>query len=98
VRSYSSAGRRFGTSSIVKHFGIPKYERGNESHRKVSELSKKAHGLAKRDYEGKELEAREELKEEEVEIDKVVAGLYGITDDELEEVRKTLGGFERRRC
>jgi hypothetical protein len=37
------------------------------------------------------LEAREELKEVEEEIDKTVAGLYGITDDELEEVRKTLG-------
>jgi hypothetical protein len=37
------------------------------------------------------LEAQEELKEVEREIDKIVAGLYGITDEELEEVRKTLG-------
>jgi len=37
------------------------------------------------------LEAQKELKEVEEEIDKAVAGLYGITDDELEEVRKTLG-------
>jgi len=36
------------------------------------------------------LQAREELKEVEDEIDKVVAELYGITDEELEEVRKTL--------
>ncbi|NOR77647.1 MAG: hypothetical protein GQ523_04320 [Methanophagales archaeon] len=72
--------------------------KGNESHQEISELSKKAYGLAKPYYEQKDLEAREELKEVEGEIDKVVAGLYGITDDELEEVRKTLGGFERRRC
>jgi len=32
----------------------------------------------------------------EGEIDKAVAGLYGITDKELEEVKKTFGGFERR--
>jgi hypothetical protein len=91
VRSYSSAGRGFGAPSIVKHFGIPKYVKGNESHQEISELSKKAHGLAKRYYEQKDLEAREELKEVEEEVDKAVAGLYGITDEELEEVKNALG-------
>jgi hypothetical protein len=57
----------------------------------LAELSKKAHALAKRYYEQEDLEAREELKEVEGEIDKVVAELYGITDDELEKVRRTLG-------
>jgi hypothetical protein len=90
VRSYSSAGRGFGAPSIIKHFGIPKYERRNEGHRKVSVLSKRAHALAKRYYEQKDLEAQKELKEVEEEIDKVVAGLYGITDEELEVVKKTL--------
>jgi hypothetical protein len=91
VRSYSSAGRGFGAPSIVKHFGMPKYETSNEGHQKLSSLSKKAHVLAKRYYEQKGLEAREELKGVEEEIDKTVAKLYGITDEELEEVRKTLG-------
>ena len=36
------------------------------------------------------MEAQEELKEVEEEIDKIVAELYGITDKELEEVKKTL--------
>ena len=44
--------------------------------------------LAKRYYEKKDLEAQEELKEVEEEIDKAVAGLYGITGGELEEVRR----------
>jgi hypothetical protein len=35
VRSYSSAGRGFGAPSVVKHFGIPKYEKGNEGHRRI---------------------------------------------------------------
>lgn len=79
VRSYSSAGRGFGAPSIIKHLRIPKYEKYNELHQKLSELSKKAHALAKRYYEQNDLEAREELKEVEEEIDRIVAGLYGIT-------------------
>ena len=47
--------------------------------------------MAKRYYEQNDLQAREELKEAEERIYKAVAGLYGITDDELEEVKKTLG-------
>jgi hypothetical protein len=46
--------------------------------------------LAKRYYEQKDLEAQGGLKEVEEEIDKTVAGLYGIADEELEEVRKTI--------
>jgi hypothetical protein len=90
VRSYSSAGRGFGAPSIIKHFGIPEYDKKNEGHRKVSELSKRAHGLSKKYYEQKGLEAQEELKNVEEEIDKIVAELYGITDEELDEVKKTL--------
>ena len=87
VRSYSSGGRGFGAPSIIRHFGIPKYDKGKEVHWRVSELSKKAHELAKRYYEQNDLQSREELKEVEGKIDKAVAGLYGITDKELEEVK-----------
>jgi Na+/phosphate symporter len=48
---------------------------------KLAELSKNAHALAKRYYEKNDLEAREELKEVEEEIDKIVAELYGTTDE-----------------
>jgi hypothetical protein len=91
VRSYSSAGRGFGAPSIIKQFRIPKYEKSNELHQKLFSLSRKAHTLAKRYYEQNDSEAQEDLKELEEEIDKVVAVLYGITYEELEEVRKTLG-------
>ena len=92
VRSYSSAGRGFGAPSIVKHFVIPKYEWRNEGHRELSSLSKNAHVLARRYYKQKDLEVRDEMRKVEEEIDKTVAGLYGIADEELEEVRKALGG------
>ena len=90
MSSYSSAGHGFGVPSIIKHFGIPKYEQSNEGHRELSELSKNAHGLAKQ-YKQKDLQAQEELWEAEEEIDEIVAKLYGITDEVLEEVRKTVG-------
>jgi F0F1-type ATP synthase membrane subunit b/b' len=57
---------------------------------KLSSLSKKAHALAKRYYEQKDLQAQEELREAEEEIDEIVAKLYGITDEELEEVKKAV--------
>lgn len=82
MRSYSSAGRGFGAPSVVKYLGIFQYKRGMELLRRISELSKKAHGLAKRYYEQKDLEAQGGLKEVEEKIDKTVAGLYGITDEE----------------
>ena len=46
--------------------------------------------MAKRYYEQNDLEAQNELKEVEEEVDKAVVGLYGITDEELEEVKKTV--------
>jgi len=66
-------------------------DKEKEVHWRVSELSKRAHTLAKRYYEQNDLQSREELKEVEERIDKAVAGLYGITDKELEDVRRTLG-------
>ena len=50
----------------------------------------KIQALAKRYYEQNDSEAREGLKEVEEEIDKNMAEFYGITDEELEEVKKTL--------
>ena len=37
------------------------------------------------------MQEQEELKEVEEEIDKAVAGLYGIMEEELVEVKRTLG-------
>ena len=47
--------------------------------------------MAKRYYELSDLDAQEELKVVEVEVYKAVAGLYGIVDEELEDVRTALG-------
>ncbi|MEM5883132.1 MAG: N-6 DNA methylase [Candidatus Aenigmatarchaeota archaeon] len=78
------------TTDIPKNVYIPKFDLKNKIHLKISELSKKAHELAKRYYEQNDLVAWKELKKVEEEIDKTVAKLYGITDEELEEIKKTL--------
>ncbi|MCK4398603.1 MAG: N-6 DNA methylase, partial [Methanophagales archaeon] len=79
------------STHVLKNVYVPKFKPKDKIHLKLAELSKRAHALAKRYYEQKDLEAREELKEVEGEIDKIVAELYGITGEELEEVKKTLG-------
>ncbi|RZN40535.1 MAG: class I SAM-dependent DNA methyltransferase [Methanophagales archaeon ANME-1-THS] len=75
---------------ILQNVYVPKFNSRDKIHLKLAELSKKAHALAKRYYEQDDLEAQGGLKEVGEEIDRIVAGLYGITDEELEEVRKTL--------
>ncbi len=69
---------------------LPQFNSKSLFHQRLSSLSKKAHALAKRYHEQNDLQAREELKEVEEEIDRAVTELYGITDEELEEVKKTL--------
>ncbi len=69
---------------------LPQFNSKSLFHQRLFSLSKKAHALAKSYYELNDLEAREELKNVEEEIDRAVTELYGITDEELEEVKKTL--------
>ena len=53
IKSFSSAGRGFGTPSVMKHVGIPKFDPKNPLHQKLAEISKKCHQLK---AEGKEKE------------------------------------------
>ncbi|MEA2065695.1 MAG: N-6 DNA methylase [Thermotogota bacterium] len=78
------------STHVLKNVYVPKFKPKDKVHLKLAEHSKNAHVLAKRYYELNDLEAQEELKEEEGEIDEIVAELYGITDEELKEVKKTL--------
>jgi hypothetical protein len=56
----------------------------------LSELSQAAHKLAKEYYEKDDKTAVNELGKIEDEVDKNCAGLYGISNEELEEIKKTL--------
>lgn len=59
VKSFSSAGRGFGTPSIMKYIAIPKFDIKNPNHKALTELSQRLHELKTKDfsdYEIKELE------------------------------------------
>jgi len=71
IKSFSSAGRGFGTPSVMEHVGVPKFDPKNPLHQKLSEISKKCHQLKK---EGKE----KEIEKLEKENDKLVKKLFGI--------------------
>ncbi|MGC8957639.1 MAG: Eco57I restriction-modification methylase domain-containing protein [Candidatus Kapaibacteriota bacterium] len=71
IKSFSSAGRGFGTPSVMEHIGIPKFDPQNPLHQKLSEISKKCHQLK---AEGKD----EEIEKLEKENDRLVAQLFGI--------------------
>jgi SAM-dependent methyltransferase len=75
---------------ISQHIKLPKFNKNDSNHLKLSELSKKAHELARKIYEENREDLKDELKKIEDEIDKTVAQLYGITDEELEEIKKCL--------
>ena len=71
IKSFSSAGRGFGTPSVMEHVGIPKFDPQNPLHQKLAEISKKCHQLK---AEGKE----KEIEKLEKENDKLVKISFGI--------------------
>jgi len=71
------------STHVLEYVNIPKFNSQNEIHLKLSELSEIAHKLAR---EGKE----KELKKVEEEIDFWAAKLWGLTDEELEDIKLSL--------
>lgn len=77
-------------TNIVDFIKVPKFDPNNNLHKKIADLSKRAHELAKCIYSNnkpdncKNIDAKKELKKVEDEIDLAVAELYGITKEELE--------------
>ncbi len=71
IKSFSSAGRGFGTPSVMEHVGIPKFDPKNPLHQKLAEISKKCHQFK---AEGKE----KEIKKLEKENDEIVKKLFRI--------------------
>ena len=85
LRSIAGGTKSFGTPKIIEDtIRIPRFDRNNDTHKRLSELSKEAHELAK---EGNDVSSIEE------EIDGLVAKLYKITRREMKRVKKTLGGM-----
>jgi len=73
IKSFSSAGRGFGTPSIMQHVGIPRFDPKDKLHKKLAELSDNLHDLKAKN----ELEKVERLENE---VDASVKNLFGIKD------------------
>ena len=85
--SIAKGGKNFATPQFINMINIKRYDPSNILHKKLAELSKKAHQLAQQNQE-------DLLKKVEEEVDKTVAQLYGITEDELKEIKKCLTMLE----
>jgi hypothetical protein len=79
---------------ITRYIRVPKFDLSNPLHLKISDLSQKAHQLAGKYYGENDANAYEGLRKIEMEIDKLVAQLYDITDEELREIKKCLAILE----
>jgi len=80
VQSHSSL---FYSASILEHIAIPQFDAENPIHTRLAALSQQAHRLAAAGDEAG-------LAEVEAQVDEAAAELWGLTDRELREIRRSL--------
>lgn len=83
------------TTDVPKYVFLPKFDPNNSNHKKISQLSIEAHQLAKKYHEQKDLSALKKMEAIQQRIDDAVSALYRITDEELEEIKKSLRVLEK---
>ena len=84
LKSIAGGTKSFGTPKMIEDvIRIPKYDKNSKIHSALVTLSKRAHKLASENKAS-------ELSKTEEEVDETVARLYGLTDDELKEVKNCL--------
>jgi len=82
--SYSQfGGKSMGSPHILDNVRVPKFDLNNKFHLRIAELSKITHDLAKSGEE-------ERLKKIEEEIDELAAQIWGLTKEELREIKLSL--------
>jgi len=82
--SYSQeGGKSMGSMHLLDYTRIPCFDINNNLHKRLAELSEKAHEAASRGDDQK-------VREIEAEIDRVAAKIWGLTDEELAEIQKSL--------
>jgi hypothetical protein len=92
AKSYSvKGGKGFGATNLLEYVRIPKFLPKERVHTKLAELSQRAHDLASRLVtKPDDKEAKRELAQVEDQVDRAAAALWGLTDAELDEIRKAL--------
>jgi SAM-dependent methyltransferase len=85
AQSYSQrGGKSFGSPHLLHNLRVPRYDSGNPTHRGLSALSEQAH-------EATEAADQPRVKEIEEEIDQLAAELWGLSDKELADIKRSLG-------
>jgi len=87
LQSIAKGGKNFATPEFINMINIQKYDNSNPLHKKLAELSKKAHQLVQQNQE-------DELTKVEEEIDKIVVQLYDLTGEEFVEIKRCLAILE----
>ena len=83
--SYSQAGgKSMGSMHILENIHIPKFAPQNSLHLKLARLSEEAHHLAAAGQD-------KALSDVEDKIDHITGELWGLSEDELAEIKKSLG-------
>ena len=72
IKTYSSAGRGFGAPSVMKHVGIPPFDRNNKLHAELAHISQKLHDLKQQD----QLMSMAPLEKQ---VDTLVEQLFGLS-------------------
>ena len=80
---YGGGGGGIASPHVLQNIRIPTFDSKNKLHTYLAELSIKAHKVAK-------TEDREKLKDIEEEIDQVSAKIWGLTKEELKEIKLSL--------
>ncbi len=94
IESYTCVTER--ETHILDVIKVPKFNPNNNLHKKIAELSRRAHELARCIYASSKpsycagINAENELRKVEDEIDKAVAELYGISESELKGFRRLM--------
>jgi hypothetical protein len=80
IKSFSSAGRGFGTPSVMENVGIPKFDPKNKIHQKLAGISQKCHQLKSKDDDNEmaKLKKENEIAKLEKENNELAKRLFGI--------------------
>jgi len=74
---------------VMSNVNVPRYAPANPAHKRLAALSRRAHELAPTAYSG-DGETQAALRRVEEEIDRAAAALWGLSEEELVEIRRSL--------
>ncbi len=82
------------TTDVPKYVYLPKFNKNDQTHKLISDLSIEAHEISKKLFDQDNSSIEIELEKITAEIDKAVCQMYNISPDELKEIRKSIKIFK----